>query len=263
MKKNILLFFACFTASSVTCNQIKHIFVDISAIISTSTMAAAKHVGMINSIRYSAVVGHTPTKSDFFHALQDVTAISQDQTYNDNLLMPCIFSDWLLGIKNNKQIKTVIYQHLDNSDLSNIEVTIFKNIANMMMTPASLIETQHVVKDITKILFNLKKAGYKIYLIGNWDKESEPLLMKLLQGYHLPEAHLCYFSSKAKKLKPTSDYFKETCSHFHTIPKETLIIDTEKHHALAARHAGIQTILLHNHNPSQLKTELARIGIKL
>ncbi len=262
MKKNLVLI-ACFTTYSLLSSPIKHIFVDISAIISTSTMAAAKHVGMINSVRYGAVVGHTPTKSDFFKALGNVPAISPCQTYNDNILMPCIFSDWLLGLKTNKQIKTIIYNYLDNSDLSHIEITIFKNITNMMMTPSALIETQCVVKDITKILFNLKKAGYKLYLIGNWDKESENLLMKLLQGYNLPQNHDCYFSSKAKKLKPDPEYFTCLCSHFKATPKECLIIDTEKHHTLAARNSGISTILLHNHNASQLKSELARIGITL
>ena len=33
--------------------------------------------------------------------------------------------------------------------------------------------------EMAKIIYKLKKAGYKIYLVGNWDKESEPYLMRL------------------------------------------------------------------------------------
>ena len=249
-------------------SSIKHIFIDINALITPSTTAASKIIGIINSMKYTAVVGHIPCKFDFFRALKNVPALTDQTTYNEDIAMPGILCDWLLGLQTNNTIKSTINQYLEKSHYSDIEKTIFKNIITMMMTPTIFIDTQHLVKDFCKILQTLKKMGYTVYLIGNWDKESEPLLMKLLQGNFLPDPKHCYFSNKAKNLKPNAQYFDQLLKHFSTnsnpIAKhECLIIDVEKSHAQAARSLGFSTILLHGHSSTQLKSELSRVGIRL
>jgi len=258
----ILLFLTTFINLQAT--AIKHIFIDINAIIATSQAAASKVVGVINSMKYVAKVGHIPSKSDFFKALKHVPAKSNQITYNEDLVMPSILSDWLLGLQSHNSIRFAIHQYLDQHHFYDIERTIFKNIASMMMSPTLFIDTQYVVKDIAKILHQLKKSSYEVYLIGNWDKDSEPYLMKLLNGHFLPDARHCYFSNKAKQLKPNPEYFDQLLSHYNVHNKhECLIIDIEKHHAQGARNAGFSTILLHGQNPVQLKSELIRIGIRI
>ncbi|MBP6869677.1 HAD hydrolase-like protein [Candidatus Babeliales bacterium] len=257
------LFFFTTCSNDLSATFIKHIFVDINALVATSPTAASKIVGIINSMKYTARVGHIPSKSDFFKALKNVPAQSSQLTYNDDLVMPAILSDWLLGLQSNNTIRYIINQYLEKCSISEIEKTIFKNISSMMMNPAIFIDTQYLMKDIAKILHTLKKSGYNIYIIGNWDKESEQFLMKLLHGHFLPEARHCYFSSKAKQLKPHSEYFELLVEHFNVNIEESLIIDVEKNHVQAARHQGFSTILLHGHNPTQLKSELSRIGIKI
>lgn len=256
-----LLFFSL--ALNLEPTAIKHIFIDINALIKPSPTAASQIIGIINSMKYTAIVGNIPSKADFFKALKNVPALTVQQTHNENLIMPAILCDWLLGLQTNKAIRAAIYQHLDKSSLSEIEKTIFKNITSMMMTPTTLIETQYLIKDFSKIIHGLKKAGYTVYLIGNWDKESEPFLMKLLHGNNLPDARHCYFSNKAKQLKPNADYFNQLLQHYNLSKAECLIVDIEKNHTQSTRSAGFTTILLHGHSPTQLKSELTRIGIRL
>ena len=263
--KNKLIAILFFFSASMNLNAtaIKHIFIDINAIIKTSSTASSKIVGIISSMKYTAVVGHIPSKSDFFKALKNVPALTDQVTYNDDLVMPAILCDWLLGLQTNHAVRHAINQHLDRSKLSDIEITIFQNITSMMMSPTTFIDTQYLVKDFAKILHTLKKDGYTIYLVGNWDRESEPHLMKMLHGNHLPDARHCYFSNKVKQLKPSLDYFNQLLEHYNLTKDECLIIDVEKNHAQGARNAGLSTILLHGHNPIQLKSELARVGIRV
>jgi len=263
MKNKLITFVLLLTTGLATQAQIKHIFIDINALVATSSVAASKHVGIINSLKYSATVGHTPSKSDLFKALQNAPSLSTQKTYNENLIMPCILSDWLLGLQSNNAIKAIIYQHLQKSNLSDIEKTVFKNIISMMMNPSHLVETQYVIKDLTKILHSLKKNGYTVYIIGNWDKESEGLLMKLLNGNYLPDQRHCYLSNKAKQLKPHEGYFEQLLKVFNLNKQECLIIDIEKNHAQESRNQGFTTILLHGQNAHQLKSELARLGIRV
>jgi hypothetical protein len=257
----ILFFFS--VAINLESSAIKHIFIDITAIIKPSQTATSKVVGIINSMKYTSVVGHIPSKADFFKALKNVPALSTQQTYNEDLLMPAILCDWLLGLQTNHAVRSAIFKHLDTSNISDIEKTIFKSISSMMTSPSVFIDTQYLIKDFSKILNTLKKSGYTIYLTGNWDKESEPHLMRLLSGNLLPGARHCYFSNKAKQLKPNLEYFNQLLKHYNLKKNECLIIDVEKHHAQSSRGAGFTTILLHGHNSVQLKSELSRIGIRV
>ena len=262
--KTFALLFVFFAFHNLESSTIKHIFIDINAIIAPSTTAASKIIGIINSMKYTASVGHIPSRADFFKALKNVPAKTDQITYNEDLAMPPILCDWLLGLQSNLTIKSEISAYLEKSHLSDIEKTIFKNISLMMLSPSIFIDTQYLIKDFTKILQTLKKMGYTVYLIGNWDKESEPMLMKLLAGNSLPDAKHCYFSNKAKQLKPNSQYFDLLLKHFNLTNKhECLIIDVEKSHTQAARNFGFSTIFLHGHSSIQLKSELNRVGIRL
>ena len=262
--KTIALLFFFLVSANLEASTIKHIFIDINAIIKPSQTAASQIVGIINSMKYTAIVGHIPSRSDFFKALKNVPALTQQQTYNEDLLMPAILCDWLLGLQTNNAIRSTIFEYLEsNHAMTDIEKTIFRNISSMMMSPSIFIETQYLLNDLSKILHKLKKHGYEVYLIGNWDKESEIYLMKLLSGHFLPDSKHCYFSSKAKQLKPNSEYFNALLQQYNLEKSECLIIDVEKSHAKNARAAGFSTILLHNHSAMQLKSELTRMGIRI
>lgn len=270
MKLYYTTLFALFLASDCisATSKIKYVFIDINALIAPSTTAASKIIGIINSMKFTALLGKIPSQADFFKALSEVPACTTQTTYHENNSMPCILCDWLLGLQTNQKIKLLIYEHLEKSSITDIEKTIYKNITSMMMSPSIFIDTQYIIKDLSKIIHSLKKNGYNVIIIGNWDKESEPLLFKLLNGHNLPDQKHSYFSYRSEYLKPNPKYFTKLLQHFSTkshmiTPEECVIIDVEKNHAIAARSHGFHSILLHGHNASQLKSELSRINIKL
>jgi len=241
---------------------INHIFIDINLLVDTSSSAASKEIGTWNATKYLARMGKIPNKSDFFKSLKKCTALSHQQTYNEDLLMPSILSDWLLGLESNSVIKSKIFKHLDKSSLHDIEKTVFKNISNMMLSPKVFIDTQYFRKDIAKIIQNLNKNKlYTIHFIGNWDKESEPLLIKMLQSQSVGTAQQCIFSNKLKQIKPHPEYYDALLGYTNYEPSDCLVIDVEKTHPKGATDSGMKSILIKNYSAQQLKTNLLQHSI--
>lgn len=241
---------------------IDHVFIDINLLIDTSSSAASKEIGTWNATKYLARMGKIPNKADFFKSLKNCPALSLQQTHNDDLPMPLVFSDWLVGLEPNNAIKNRIFKYLDKSSLHDIEKTVFKNISNMMLSPSVFIGTQYFRKDIMKIIQTIKKSGIdKIYFIGNWDKESEPLLMKMLQSQSIGDAKHCIFSNKLKQLKPHAEYYDALIAYGDFEPSNCLVIDVEKTHIKGAKNGGMKSILIKDHSAHQLKHDLAQYGI--
>ena len=110
-RSKLIAFLFFFSISSqLETTPIKHIFIDITTIVKTSATASSQIVCIINSMKYTATIGHIPSKADFFKALKNVPALTDQKTYNDDILMPAILCDWLLGLQSNHAIRSAIYQ---------------------------------------------------------------------------------------------------------------------------------------------------------
>lgn len=244
--------------------KITNIFVDVNLLLETCTKAATKEVGIWDSTKYTTYMGKTPNKADYFKSLKNCPAQSDQQTYNEDLVMPPILCDWLLGLQTNSTVKTTIFNHLTKSSLSNIEKTIYKNIATMMVTPKTFVGTQLVKKDVAKMIQKLLQSSqYTVRIIGNWDKESEPFLIKLLQTQLSIDTKNCIFSNKLQQLKPNDGYYSALVCHCNVNPKECLVIDTEKKHVQGAKTIGMTSVLIQGQSASQLKTELCKHKIQV
>ena len=261
MNKKIISFMILFATINLQA-EIKHIFLDIGTFVKTDTVKAAKYVGTMSSIQYIAKIGHAPNEADLFKALKPVPSKTTETTYNKNSLMPTIFSDWLLGLQKNNDIKVTVQNYLKNSSLSKIEKTIFENISNMMMTPKDLIDTLFVMKNSVKLVKRLKQLGYTVYLVGNWDAESQPLLLQLLQEV-MPSIDHTSFSNQTKTLKPSTQYFKGLVDHYGIELSQCLSVEVEAENKKGASNAGMKTILFDQKHFSQLKTDLSLVGVDL
>lgn len=261
-KKNTLAILLFLSVSITTyASSIKHILFDVNVLIQTSTTKASNFVGVINSMKYTTMLGKIPSKADFFKALEQVPAQANQLTYYEDLIMPRILSDWFLGLESNSTILSTIFHYLDKSNMTRVEKTIFKNVSSMMMTPSVFISTQYIVTEFSKILHKLKKLGHRIYIVGNWDKESHALLMKMMQGKGLPEKDFCYFSHESQQIKPHPLFFDRFLQKYNLKREDCVIIEIEKNHAQIERKQGFNTVLLHNSSAMQLKSKLAQVGI--
>src|SRR3990167_4232491 len=169
MKKLILLF--SILAGSNTHPALKKIsalFFDVESIFRTNSMRASSYIGKIDSLRYLSAVGHLPCQSDLFKQLKPIKAISTQVTYNNNLEMPLILSDWLSAAQSSQKIKDTIQKYFANKNISEIEKKVLFAIVCMMLTAKHLADTQEVSEKIESLLAKLKHLKVKLFLVGNW-----------------------------------------------------------------------------------------------
>lgn len=262
-----ILLIACSTISTYT-YDIKAIFIDIEALFETNDMKASKHVGKINSIKYLTKVGHVPSQADLFKQLKAVPATSTEVVFNQNLEMPLIFSDWLLGVQPVATLQTAITKYLASAktsavtgkNITDIEKTILENIVDMMFTPSKLAGTQQTTSQMPKIIDQLKAQGYKVYLAGNcadilaFKKEFDKVFAKL-DGF--------YSSGKLHLLKPYQAFYKEVLLQTHVSAAQALWIETEDRFVKNATKFGYNVVQFNPDKPKNIHQELQKFGIKV
>lgn len=239
---------------------IKAICFDIETILETDDMRASGYVGKLDSLFYMKKVGHLPCQKDLFENLAKVPAQSNLLTYNNNLKMPFIFSDWLLNQQSATTCLNKTLTYLTTSSLSDIEVKVLGNIVRMMMTPSSLIDIQKIIPTTEKLIAQLKQKGYKLYLTGNWaNLESlQKDYGRLLQNFSG-----VFLSGKMHQLKPYQDYYDTVLNQIAIDPSQVLWLEKELNFVTQMKKYGFSVI---QYNPKDKKTiykDLDHYGIAL
>ena len=121
-------------------------------------------------------------------------------------------------------------------------------------------------EDRIELLRNLRKAGYKIYLLSNINSihlRDIYTMIKEVYGdldfdalFDKP-----YYSHLIGRRKPDADTFSYVLEDAGLVAAETLFIDDNARNIKAAAALGIQTI--HFKNPDQLKADLISKGIRI
>lgn len=256
MKKLVqFLTLTCITliSQSTYPEKITALFFDVEAIFQTDSMRASSYVGKIDSLRYLSKVGHLPSQEDLFKQLKATKAQSTEVTYNKDLAMPLIFSDWLTAEQSSNKIKDIIQRYFSHQPISDIEKKVLFAIVSMMMTPQHLADTQKVSSKIEALLEKLKIQGYKIFLVGNWAhinslKSEFHDLFKLFNGV--------YVSGDLHLLKPTQEYYQKVLDRSGIQTSQALWIETESKFITRAKKYGLQVV---SHDPEHLDRLLSSL----
>lgn len=262
--KNIMLS-ALFTligsCLSLDAHAIKAVFIDIEALFETSEWKASGYVGKLNGLSYITKIGHKPSQADLFKALKPISAQSKDIIYNQNLEMPLILSDWLLGNQPMSSLKTKIISFLNSSKtLKDIEKTVFSNVVNMMLTPSNLANTQKEISHTVKIIDQLKAQGLKVYLVGNcadmlaFKNEFSKVFAKLDGFFYSGQLHL---------LKPYQEFYTTVLHTTNIDANQSLWIETENTFIKNVQKFGYNVAIFNPNKPKNIDQELQKFGIKI
>ncbi len=262
MKKLILFLISFSSLSSISLYpaKITALFLDVEIIFKTNSMRASSYVGKIDSLRYLSSVGHLPSQEDLFKQLKSVKAQSNQITYNKNLAMPLIFSDWLATVQSNTKLKDTIQKYFTNKNISDIEKKVLFAIVNMMMTPQHLADTQEVSSKIETLLAKLKASKIKIFLVGNWahiaslrSKFSE--IFKFFEGV--------FVSGDLHLLKPTQEYYTTVLSKSGMPAEQSLWIETESKFSSQAKSYGLNVATCNPEHHDELVKALRSHGFSV
>jgi FMN phosphatase YigB (HAD superfamily) len=259
MKKLVLSLLALINLGQHQINAaMSAVFIDVTTIFYNDTMQASSYIGKINALRYTASVGHTPNQEDLFRSLKPLKAQSTQVTYNNNLEMPLILSDWLAAIESNTRLKDMIQRFFESRNMSDIEKKVLFAIVSMMMTPAHLADTQKISSKMRSLLERIKSSRVKLYLTGNWAhiaslRSQFPDVFRLFDGV--------FVSGDLHLLKPAKSFYETVMTRAGATAANSVWIESETKFATSARSYGFKVIQCGVDDTAQLAQALR--GYKL
>jgi epoxide hydrolase-like predicted phosphatase len=200
-------------------------------------------------------------EQEFYAILDTIPAASKDTIYNKGQKLPLIMSDWMSGIKTPQEIKQLVDTAIkNNSNYSNVQKKLFNKMSDLMFIPEKLAHSQKLIKSMISIVKKLKEAGYKVYILSNWDEQSfTHVYHKNTKLFELFDK-IC-ISGKEKLSKPNPKFFEKLLQSYNLNPAECIFIDDESHNIATAEKLGFQ-VIQHTNKPKTHK-ELIKLGISI
>lgn len=181
----------------------------------------------------------------FAHIDQESMPPACDQNGN---LLPIIMRIWLAGKMSSDEIKQIVLNDIDlhNEWFSNdTEQKIIKNLVNFIFTPELFIKTQYIPDDAIQSIKQLKIAGYKLYLLSNWDRDSF-LLFKKQHADLFVLFDGCVVSGLEGVIKPDNTIYRILLERYNISAEQCIFIDDQEENINAAQREHIKTILCKN-----------------
>jgi HAD superfamily hydrolase (TIGR01509 family) len=241
--------------------QFKTIIFDLGDVL-FSTDRTAKHKLIATTLlKNPSLLYHLmtfDTKNEYFKFLHSVPAIGKNTIFYHAEAMPGIMADWQTGLNSGSEISAKITAHLESTQHPAAIKNLFAAITTFMFTPASLAASQQPIPSMIRMVQAFKTAGYKLYVLSNWDEHSfeivrtnNPEIFDLFDGILI--------SGQEKMAKPNPEFFQKLLQKYTINPATTIFIDDEPNNIATARALGITSI--HCDKPASVTKELMNLGV--
>jgi FMN phosphatase YigB (HAD superfamily) len=239
----------------------KVIIFDVNGVLcTTNKLRAAQIIGADVISAYILEQLKFPTSIDLFKALQEIPAISTMHAFNDEIALPQIMVDWKAGIQDTRDIQDAMMTHIAASNLTTAEKNLYTQIVLMITTPAQLIATKQIIIEGLQLARTLKKLGYKLYVLSNWDAASFQLFVKKFPELFTYEDQDLFdgimIAGQQHCLKPDQKIYQAYLKKFNIDPAQAIFIDDSLKNIQTAQKLGIDSIHCQHNNIAQVKKEL-------
>jgi HAD superfamily hydrolase (TIGR01549 family) len=240
----------------------KVIIFDLDGVLcTTNDLQAFYEIGMTTILQYMLKHGK-PSTQKLFEALKDVPAVTKFDAYNDGMRMPQIMVDWQCNAQELRDIQDEMITHILSSKLEILEKNLMVNTVLMMTKPENFIATRQIIHAGVQLARILKKLGYKLYILSNWDPTSFPLFMEQFPELFIYEdANLfdgIMTSGKTGIIKPNPEIFEACLKKFNIKKSEAIFIDDTIENIKAAEMLGITSIHCQQKDISKVKKDLIK-----
>lgn len=252
------------TLPHVQTTKIKAIIFDIDGVLSTTNrMQAFYDIGIPVTLNFIYDQQKLPSEKILFDTLADAPAISSYKSYNKGLLMPQIMIDWQIGAQSLAALQQAIISYLKTAPFPESQKNWVLESVMMMTTPQRFISTRQMIPANITLLRQLKDAGYTLYILSNWDKDSFALFQrtfpKIFSYNNSPIFDGIIISGEIGMVKPELKIFNLCLDLFNLQPSSTIFIDDEPANIAAAEKLGIHTILANPADPTAVRTNLINL----
>lgn len=243
--------------------QKKAIIFDLDGVLcTTNDLQAFYEIGMTIILQYIMQYGK-PSAKKLFQALEHAPAVTTDDAYNDGMRMPQIMVDWQTNAQELREIQDVMVQHISDLPLSITEKNLHINTVLMMTKSSKYIATKQTIPAGIELVRMLKKQGYKLYILSNWDAPSFNLFQERFPELFMHEGQKLFdgimISGKMKMLKPNKEIFEACLKKFNIKKSDAIFIDDTIENIRSAENCGIRSIHCKNRDIATVKKELIAI----
>lgn len=181
-------------------------------------------------------------EAELLKILKEMPTQTKEKAYNKNKAMPQIMVDWMSISHSTNQIRKQANSYIQQSKRPKTLKKILTKIINFMFDPQKFIEGQKLIKPMVFLVQMLKQAGYKTFILSNWDDDSFPLLKKrFFHFFNLFNGIM--ISGTEGMVKPNPLFYIRLLTKYQLQANQSLFIDDEPHNIKAAQKLGIHTIL--------------------
>jgi len=246
---------------------VKYVVFDLGGVaFDTDHVEVVKAMGLGKCVRGVATLAQGRKK--MFSILNEVpyTMGNTSASHDDSgLLMPNIMCDWMRGRLESDILQAVQQSVKANNQLTTNEKEIWNSMFSILFTPEKFLKTRYFYQDTLKLALWCKKNGLKCYGLSNWSKESFDQLKALFpQFFNLFEDGCFICSGHAGVMKPDPAIYAYGEKQWQRIDQEftmeqAALIDDQPENIDGAKKAGMQGILVINHNLQKTHKELATL----
>lgn len=247
------------------CNATKKVIIfDLNGVLcTTNKLRAAQTIGFDVISAYMIEHFKLPSSQELFKALEKVPAISTRPVFYNGAQLPAIMVDWKTGLQDMRDVQDAMLKHIADSKMTPAEKNMYTQTILMMTTPVKLIASKQIIAEGLQLAQALKKLGYKIYILSNWDADSFPLFVQSFpelfkfEGKDLFDGIM--ISGKQHIAKPNKSIYQECLKNFGIDALQAIFIDDAIENVRAADQLGIQSIHCKNKNIGYVKKQLIKM----
>jgi FMN phosphatase YigB (HAD superfamily) len=244
--------------------KIKAIVFDLDGVLSTTNkMQAFYDIGLPVTLNFIYDQHKLPSEKVLFDTLAGMPATSSYKSYNKGLLMPQIMIDWQTGVQSLTALQQAIITYLQTAPFPQSQKNWVLESCMMMTTPQRFISTRQTIPANIALLRELKDAGYALYILSNWDKDSFALFAstfpEIFTYQDTPIFDGIIISGEIGMVKPELKIFNFCLDLFDLQPSSTIFIDDEPANIAAAGNLGIQTVLANPADTAAVRTNVINL----
>lgn len=159
-------------------------------------------------------------------------------------IMPGIMCDWQKSLKTNAELLAYVNTAILKNPAwfsSSIEKKLVRCVINKMFNPKRLISTVRLIPEGLAFVRECKKAGHRLFVLSNWDKESlELLLEKFPELFELFDGIL--ISGNVHCMKPEKESYEPFVKRKYAYNETLILIDDQRENVEAAYRQGLSGV---------------------
>ena len=175
----------------------------------------------------------------FNNAISDIPGECLEQVaYHNGKALPPIMNDWQCG----RDVYEIVIAHINAKKIPRSDKRFLRSIAETFFNPEQFVKSRKAINHVVQIVKDLKEAGYKLYVLSNWDAQSFPIFMKQQQEI-MDLFDGIMISGDEGLVKPNVKFFERCIETFKLSPSESLFIDDQLINVQGAQAAGMSAFV--------------------